>query len=206
MGEKSVRASEPGRPDGAARRAEWRASQAGLDPDRLVVRDGTWATTHMARRCGRGPTAGRVVGRGPHGHGKTTTVVAALRADGLTAPMVIDGARTGDLFVAHVRQELAPALRAGDVAAMDDLPCHNRAEARRAIEAVGATRAFLPPDSPDRGPTELAFRKVKATRRGREERTVEGLWAALGASLDGFPPDECRRYLRHAGYKAAQGA
>jgi hypothetical protein len=38
----------------------------------------------------------------PHGHRKTTTFVVALRSEGLTAPTVIDGAMTGDLFVAYV--------------------------------------------------------------------------------------------------------
>jgi hypothetical protein len=90
-----VRAAEQARPGVAARRAEWRASQAGLDPGRLVFVDETWATTNMARRYGWGPTSERVIGRVPHGHWKTTTFVTALRADGLTAPMAIDGAMTG---------------------------------------------------------------------------------------------------------------
>jgi transposase len=184
----------------AAGRAEWRAAQAGLDPDRLVFVGETWATTNMARRYGWGPTADRVVGRVPHGHWKTTTFVAALRADGLTAPMVIDGALTGDLFVAYVEQVLAPALRSGDAVVMDNLACYERAEARRAIERAGAAVAFLPPYSPDLNPIELAFSKLKAVLRRREERTVERLWAALGESLDWFPADECRRYLGHAGY------
>lgn len=195
-----MRASEQDRPDVAARRAEWRAGQVGLDPARLVFVDETWASTNMARRYGWGPTAGRVIGRVPHGHWQTTTFVAALRADGLTAPMVIDGALTGDLFVAYARRVLGPTLRPGDVVVMDNLACHKRADAIRAIEAVGCRVAFLPPYSPDLNPIELAFSKLKATLRQREERTVERLWTALGESLDWFPPDECRRYLRHAGY------
>ena len=195
-----MRAAEQDRPDVAAGRAEWRATQAGLDPDRLVFLDETWATTHMARRYGWGPTAARVVGRVPHGHRMTTTFVAALRSTGLTAPMVIDGAMTGDLFAAYARQQLAPALRPGDVVVMDNLQCHKRAEAIRAIEGTGAKVAFLPPYSPDLNPIELAFSKLKATLRRREARTVGELWAALGESLDWFPPGECRRYLSHAGY------
>lgn len=195
-----MRAAEQDRPDVRAGRAEWRAAQAGLDPGRLVFVDETWATTNMARRYGWGPTTERVVGRTPHGHWKTTTFVAALRAGGLTAPMVIDGAMTGDLFVAYCRQVLAPTLRPGDVVVMDNLACHKRAEARRAIEAAGAAVAFLPPYSPDLNPIEQAFSKLKSVLRRRGERTVERLWAALGESLDWFPADECRRYLRHAGY------
>ena len=95
---------------------------------------------------------------------------------------------------------LVPTLRPGDVVVWDNLGCHKRVEARRAIEAAGATLAFLPAYSPDLNPIEQVFSKLKAELRRREERTVDGLWAALGESLDWFPPDECRRYLDHAGY------
>ena len=184
----------------AERRRRWREAMPGLDPGHLVFVDETWASTNMARRYGWGPTAGRVVGRTPHSHWKTTTFVAALRSGGLTAPMVIDGALTGDLFVAYAEQVLAPALRPGDVVVLDNLACHKRADARRAIERAGATLVFLPPYSPDLNPIEQAFSKLKAVLRRREERTVDGLWAALGEALDWSPPDECQRYLAHAGY------
>jgi hypothetical protein len=103
------------------RRDEWQAAQPALDPARLVFVDGTWASTNMARRCGRAPVGERLVCPVPHGHWKTTTFVAALRADALTAPMVIGGAVTGDLFVAYVEQVLVPSLRPGDVVVMDKL-------------------------------------------------------------------------------------
>jgi hypothetical protein len=38
--------------------------------------------------------------RVPHGHGVTMTFLAALRADGLTAPCVIDGPMNGAIFLA----------------------------------------------------------------------------------------------------------
>jgi transposase len=74
-----------------------------------------------------------VVGVVPQGHGKTTTFVAALTVAGLTAPMVIDGAMNGDLFVAYVEPVLVPSLRAGDVVVMDTLWCHKRARVRQLI-------------------------------------------------------------------------
>ena len=40
----------------------------------------------------------------PHGHWKTTTFVATLRLTGMVAPMVADGALTGDPFAAYARQ------------------------------------------------------------------------------------------------------
>src|SRR5262249_46005084 len=143
-----------------------------------------------------------LVGAVPHGHWKTTTFVAALRADGLTAPLAIDGAVTGDLFVAYVERVLVPALRPGDVVVMDNLSCHKRARVRELIEGAGCPRRSLPPYSPDLNPIGQAFAKLKALLRKAGERTVEGLWAFLGRSLDAFAPYECRNYIRHCGYTA----
>jgi transposase len=168
-----------------------------------VFVDETWASTNMARKYGRSPRGERLVCPVPHGHWKTTTFVAALRADGLTAPVVIDGAMTGELFAAYVEQQLAPTLRPGDVVILDNLAAHKRPAARVAVEAAGAELRFLPPYSPDLNPIELAFSKLKGLLRSAGERTIDGLWAFLGRSLDAFAPTECRNYLRHAGYPDA---
>src|SRR5579863_862083 len=118
--------------------------QAGLDPARLVFIDETWAKTNMTRPRGRALRGTRLVAAVPHGHWKTTTFLAALRTSGLTAPLVIDGAVNGDLFLAYVRQQLVPTLRPGDVVIMDNLSSHKRAGVCDAIEAAGATLLFLP--------------------------------------------------------------
>ena len=164
--------------------------------------DETWAATTMARRYGRAPVGERLVCPVPHGHWKTTTFVAALRADGLTAPTVVDGAMTGELFEAYVRQQLAPALRPGDVVVMDNLACHKRAGVRAAVEGAGCRLEYLPPYSPDLNPIEQAFAKLKALLRTAGERTITGLWDFLGQSLDAFAPAECLNYFRHCGYTA----
>ena len=167
--------------------------------------DETWATTNMARRYGRSPSGTRLVMPVPHGHWKTTTFVAALGADGLGAPMVLDGAINGDAFVAYVEQVLVPTLRAGDIVVMDNLSSHKRAEVRAAIEGAGGTLRYLPPYSPDLNPIELAFAKLKALLRQAGRRTVEGLWRFLGQALDAFSPQECQNYIRHCGYTGTPG-
>ena len=63
----------------------------------------------------------RVFDQVPHGHWKTTTFLAALRHEGLTAPMVVDGAINGELFLADVEQILLPTLQKGDIVVMDNL-------------------------------------------------------------------------------------
>ena len=61
---------------------------------------------------------------------------------------------------------------------------------------------YLPPYSPDFNPIEMAFSKLKALLRKAAERTVEGLWAAIGRLIDVFTPDECANYFAAAGYDA----
>ena len=113
-----------------AARAVWQALQPDIAGDRLVFIDETAASTKMARLYGRSPRGTRCVASMPHGHWKTTTFVGALRATGLTAPMVLDGPMDGPAFEAYVKEMLAPTLRPGDIVVMDNPPVHKRAEIR----------------------------------------------------------------------------
>ena len=174
-----------------------------VDPRRLVFIDETWAKTNMARRHGRSRRGERLIAPVPHGHWKTTTFVAALRVDDLTAPMVADGAMNGELFLAYVRQELVPTLRSGDIVVMDNLASRKVAGVREAIEEAGATVEYLPPYSLDLNPIELVFSKFKQLLRSAAACTVPGLWAVIGRLVDAFLPSECRNYFRHAGYVTA---
>jgi hypothetical protein len=78
----------------------------------------------MTRLYGRAPRGRRLFAKAPFGPWKTTTFVAALRRDGLGAPMVLDGPMTGQAFLAYVEQVLIPTLKPGDIVALDNLPAH----------------------------------------------------------------------------------
>ena len=95
-----IHAAEQDRPDVQTRRIWWQAERLGIHPRHLVFLDETGANTKRTRRYGRARRGQRVIGKAPHGHWKTTTFVAALRHDGLTAPRVVDGPMNGDLFLA----------------------------------------------------------------------------------------------------------
>jgi len=138
----------------------------------------------------------------PHGHRKTTTLVAGLRLDGMVAPMALDGPINGDRFEACVARVPLPTLRAGDVVIMDNLSSHKRAPVREMIEANGARLIFLPPYSPDFDPIEMAFPKLKALLHKAAERAVDGLWTAIGRFVDVFTLQECANYFAVAGYDA----
>jgi transposase len=198
---KVLKASEQDRPDVALKRAWWLVQQVGLAPEKLVFIDETWAKTNMLRPRGRALRGTRLVAKTPHGHWSTTTFVAALRGSGLTAPLVVDGAINGELFLKYVRQVLVPTLQAGDIVVMDNLSSHKRVGVREAIESVGAKLLYLPPYSPDFNPIELAFSKFKRLLQTARERTVEGLWKRCGQLLDAFTPQECQNYIRHCGYR-----
>ena len=169
---------------------------------RLVFLDETWAKTNMTRLRGRAPRGERVVDHVPHGHWKTTTFLAALRVDGLNAPLVVDGAINGEIFLAYVQQQLVPTLNPNDIVIMDNLSSHKVKGVREAIELAGADLAYLPPYSPDFNPIEQVFAKLKHLLRSAAERTIEALWRRIGQLLDRFPPEECRNYFKHCGYTA----
>lgn len=199
---KTLLACEQQRSDVVRKRDSWRASQAGMTLERLVFVDETWTKTNMTRAYGRSPKGQRLIGRVPYGHWKTTTFLAALRCDGITAPLVLDGPINGASFLAWTEQFLAPTLRPGDIVILDNLSSHKNDAVKAAINARKAELRFLPPYSPDLNPIEMVFAKLKALLRKVKRRSVETLWQETGKCLNQFPPEECKNYLRHAGYWA----
>ena len=185
------------------RRQAWFDGQPDLDSERLVFIDETWASTNMARRYGRAPKGERLRAGIPHGHWKTTTFVAGLRLTGIVAPMVLDGPINGRSFQAYVDQVLVPELKPGDIVVMDNLGSHKGEGVRAAIEAAGASLLYLPPYSPDFNPIENAFAKLKAMLRKAAERTVGGLWTAIGRLIDQFTTQECANFFAAAGYESS---
>jgi transposase len=174
--------------------------QKSLDPHKLVFIDETWASTDMTRHYGRCERGRRLIAFAPGGHWMTTTFIAALRHDRITAPYVFDGPINGISFLAYVRQALVPTLSPGDIVIMDNLGSHKVAGVREAIETAGATLLYLPPYSPDLDPIEQVFAKLKNKLRKAAQRTVDALWDAVGIALHDFPPDQCSNYFLNSGY------
>lgn len=154
----------------------------------------------MTRLRGRAPRGQRLIDKTPHGHWKTTTLIAALGITGMRCSTVVDGAINGDVFEAFVEQVLAPQLLPGDVVIMDNLSSHKRVRTRELIEATGARLVFLPPYSPDLNPIELIFAKVKQLLRSLACRTQNALWAAMQSVLDHVSPTDAANCYRHCGY------
>ena len=171
-----------------------------LDPARLVFIDETAVSTNLVRLNGRAPRGERVIGSVPLGTWETITFVAALRHNKMTAPMVVDGAMTGEMFLAYIEQCLVPTLKRNDIVVMDNCRVHLGPGVRAAIEKARATLRYLPKYSPDLNPIEMPYSKFKAFLRKVAARTVPGLNRAIRSFIPRLSPQECANYFRHAGY------
>ena len=167
-----------------------------------VFLDECGVTTDLLRRYGRSPRGIRLRDHTPCSHWETSTVIAALRLEGVTAPAVFDGPIDTASFRAYVDQVLVPTLRPGDVVVLDNLAVHKHPEVRAAIEAVGAQLRFLPPYSPDFNPIELAFAKLKAFLRAARPAASTGHFAERRAEPS--RPLKCANDIRHCGYRILQ--
>lgn len=166
----------------------------------MIFIDETWATTNMTRLRGRSRCGDRLVAKVPHGHWKTTTLIAALDVDGVRCSTVVDGAVNADVFESFIEHVLTPALRPGDLVIMDNLSSHKRQRTRTLIENAGAELVYLPPYSPDLNPIEMIFSKIKQTLRSLGLRTRETLWHTMQSVLDRISPSDASNCFRHCGY------
>jgi transposase len=187
----------------AAQRRQWRDGLPLHEATCYVFVDECGVTTDLLRRYGRSPRGARLHDHTPCSHWQTHTVIAALRADALTAPAVFDGPIDSACFRAYVEQVLAPTLRPGDVVILDNLAVHKQPEVRTAIERAGAHLRFLPPYSPDFNPIEQVFAKLKAFLRAVRPRNFDQVIELVAIALTLFTPTECRNYIRHCGYRLA---
>jgi len=184
-----------------------RRRQPKPDPRRLVFIDETSVTSNITRLYGHAPRGERLAQKVLYGNWKTTTFIAALRHNRVTAPFVLEGAMNGETFRAYVEQVLAPTLKKGDIVFMDNVPVHKVAGVQEAIEARGAILIYLPAYSPDFNPIEQVFAKLKAVLRKIAAHTLKGaaysiprLCKTIAACLDQISRAECAAYLANSGY------
>ncbi len=127
-------------------------------------------------------------------------MLAALGLGGVSAPMTVNGAVDGAVFLAYVREVLCPTLSAGDIVVMDNLSAHQVVGVVEAIAARGARVEYLPPYSPDLNPIEKCWSKLKTALRRAKARTREALEAALKEALRQITEADVRAWFVHCGY------
>lgn len=187
-----------------AQRTAWWQEIVKIDPRRLVFVDETGNNITLTPRHGRAPRGQRCVGQVPRNWGQNTTLMAAMTLGGIQTAAVIEGAMDRPVFERFVEQFLVPALRPGHLVVWDNLSVHKSARARQLIEAAGCQVVFLPPYSPDFNPIELAFSKLKTAVRRAKQRTVPGLWNAIGSGLNQITAQDAHGWFQHCGYQLNQ--
>ena len=135
----------------------------------------------------------------------STTVIAALGLDGVRAPLVFPGATDTQAFQTYVDQVLVPELRPGDVVVFDNLKLHLSRHVAESIERAGATVLPLPPYSSDHDPIEELWSKFKGQLRRIAARTKDGLYKAVGETLDSVTIQDILGWFNHSGLYATHG-
>ena len=177
--------------------------QAEFKAETLVFVDESGCNLALTPRYGWAPRGERATAQAPRNRGPNTTVLAALTAEGLQAPMIIEGATNTEVFLTYLDQVLCPTLHAGQTVVMDNLNVHRAAAVRERIEARDCPLVFLPSYSPDFNPIEEAFSKLKTYLRRVRARTREGLESAIAAGLQRITAQNARAWFRHCGFAVA---
>ena len=80
----------------------------------------------------------------------------------MVAPMVLEGAMTGEMFLAYIEQCLVPTLRRNDIVVMDNCRVHMGTGIGSGYRNSGrATLRYLPKYSPDLNPIRDALQQIQ---------------------------------------------
>ena len=94
---------------------------------------------------------------------------------------------------------LVPELRPGDVVVFDNLKPHLSRHVAESIERAGATVLPLPPYSSDYDPIEELWSKFKEQLRRIAVRTKDGLYKAVGETLDSVTIQDILGWFNRSG-------
>ena len=201
---KTLHAGERDTPEVQAKRRRYRAKVRRIETKRLVFVDETGVNTAMTPTHAWARRGERAEGSVPSAWG-STTVIAALGLDGVRAPLIFPGATDTQAFQTYVDQVLVPELRPGDVVVFDNLKPHLSRHVAESIERAGATVLPLPPYSSDYDPIEELWSKFKGQLRRIAARTKDGLYKAVGETLDSVTIQDILGWFNHSGLYATHG-
>lgn len=159
-----------------------------LPTRRVVVIDESSTHLDMIARYARAPRGERAYATQRRNYGKNVTLLAGLTLDGMTAPLVIEGAVNTAAFEAYVEHILCPSLPDKALVILDNLAPHHTKRVEDLLRTKGAQLLFLPPYSPDFSPIEHAFSKIKQALRRLKAQTLDALIDAIGLALNQVTP------------------
>ncbi len=108
----------------------------------------------------------------------------------------------GDGFANYLENLLFPQLSDARVLLWDGLGAHKTAAVRAVVNASPHTFVCRPPFSPDLGPIECPFQKIKCFLRLHSPYiTHANLRQYIIAGIHTITPQDCYFYFHHCGYR-----
>jgi transposase len=171
-----------------------------FDPKNLVFIDESGVQNNMTRLYGRIIGGERVKDSAPGGHWNNTTILSAIRIDGSTESMTIEGATDAEVFKVYISKILCPTLRPTDIIVLDNLRAHKVPRIREEIEKTGALLLYLPPYSPDFNPIEKMWSKIKTILRKMKARSDKQLYKAIQKAFGEITASDAAGWFESCGY------
>lgn len=191
---------DPRRDEHEAERKAFLKKIQKIPTKRIVVLDEAGIWSSMTRTHAYGPKGKRVVSPAPAHPDIRQTVLAGMSTRGILAPLILDGAMNGAVFVAWLEQELFPLMKRGDVLVLDNLGSHHVEAVALCAKRKGIKLMYLPPYSPDFSPIEPMWSKVKAFMRKMGAKTLEEIEKAFCAALDAVSLLDISHWFQHCAY------
>jgi len=167
---------------------------------RVVVVDESSTHLGMTSAYARAPRGERAYAQQQRNYGQNMTLLAGLRLEGMSAPMLIEGAVNTAVFETFVEQVLLPTLQEGDIVVLDNLSAHKSKRVESMLTRKRCRLLFLPAYSPDFSPIENAFAKIKQCLRVAQAQTVDTLIEALDQALATISPYDAIGFFTNAGF------
>jgi transposase len=175
-------------------------SQVQTDPLKSVFLEESGVHINMSRRYARARQGNRANDAIPLNKGQPITILSSVRADATTVPLIFPGAVNRDKLKEYLKDFLVPSLHPGDIAVLDNLPCHKVGGVAELIHSAGAGILYLPPYSPDFNPIEQMWSRIKAYSRMIKARTVDALLAAIPDAFATVGVNDILGWFECAGY------
>ncbi len=159
-----------------------------LPARRVVVVDESSTHLGMTSPYARAPRGKRAYAQPPRNYGKNMSWLAGLRLEGMSAPMLIEGAVNTAVFETFVEHVLLPTLHQGDIVVVDNLSAHKSKRVQSLLAKKRCHILFLPAYSA----------KIKQCLRVAQAHTVDALIEALDRALAAVSPFDAIGFFTNA--------
>ena len=181
------------------KRAAFGQAVAPLALEDLVFLDEAGFSLSLYRLYGWGLRGVPLVEPVPSCRGKNLSILAAFDYEAMITSTGKLGAMKRVDFEAFLRRDLLPRLLPGSVLVLDKARLHHGGQIEKLVEKAKCRLLYLPPDSPDLSPIELAWSWIKNRVRQRAARDEASRQAAIDQAIAALPAAHAPAWFRHCG-------